>query len=769
MKEIDLINNKLKERITPVAKEEEKTEPKKIIPEPPSKLGNIELITEPKPKIEAKITPTSEPTPIIKEKAPVTEPTPEAQAYKTTETTFVKTGKTREKRDLEKFIGENLLSKIGILLLVLGMGYFVKYAIDKNWINEYGRVAIGVLTGGILIGIANWLRNSYKTFSSILIGGGFAVLYITISIAFHEYELFSQSTAFVILVIITIFSVLLSLVYDKKELAIFSQIGGLASPFMVSTGEGNYHVLFSYLLILNAGLIVIAYYKRWHILNLLAFIFTQIIYNSWLYSKFTDYTPEPFGAALVYASLFYLVFFLVNALNNIKERKPFNAIEIIMILSNNLLFFLSGLYILHHLHDGAFKGLFTVLIGLYNFGWVVYLYSQKQIDKTFIYLLIGLVMSYVSLAIPIQLEGHSITLFWSAEIVILVWLSQKSGIQLLKIGHFIIIALTGISLMMDWYNLYIDEAEILPVVANQAFITGIVVMAALGFTIFLLNQEKETSFIKNLIKVSTYRNILGGIIFIGLYFVLFAEINYQMNRAYDSYSLVNTIYALFNFTYLAIFLILCRKLQWETIIKILYIPALLLLLVFLIYYNDTFIDLRKNYFFSRDFKTSWFLFHYIVYVPVAWMLWFSANNRKLLSPSSNAFPNIVLWFITVFVVITASIELDSTVIALLRNAEVDYYDTLEWVHKVGYPILWGICAFILIVIGIRMKNKVFRIQAICLIGLILLKLIAFDVWDMNEGGRIAAFIFVGVVLLVISFLYQKLKRFILVEDEKGKE
>ncbi|MEI8059934.1 MAG: DUF2339 domain-containing protein, partial [Ferruginibacter sp.] len=82
--------------------------------------------------------------------------------------------------DLEKFIGENLFNKIGIAVLVFGIGFFVKFAIDKNWINEYGRVAIGLFCGIILISLAHYLLKSYRSFSSVLAGGGIAVFYFTI-------------------------------------------------------------------------------------------------------------------------------------------------------------------------------------------------------------------------------------------------------------------------------------------------------------------------------------------------------------------------------------------------------------------------------------------------------------------------------------------------------------------------------------------------------------------------------------------------------------
>jgi len=178
--------------------------------------------------------------------------------------------------DLEKFIGKNLVSKIGIAVLVLAIGFFVKYAIDNDWIGPVGRVGIGLLCGGILVGVAHYLRNSYKAFSSVLIGGGLAVFYFTISLAYHQFHLFSQTVSFIIMIVITAFAVILSMLYDRQELAIIALVGGFITPFMVSNGSGNYKALFVYLLILNTGLLVIAFKKAWRLLNLPAFIFTAV-------------------------------------------------------------------------------------------------------------------------------------------------------------------------------------------------------------------------------------------------------------------------------------------------------------------------------------------------------------------------------------------------------------------------------------------------------------------------------------------------------------
>jgi uncharacterized membrane protein len=266
-----------------------------------------------------------------------------------------------QKPDLEKFIGENLLSKIGITVLVLGISFFVKYAIDQNWIKEAGRVIIGLIAGGILIGIAHRIRNSYRSFSSVLMGGGLTVFYFTIAFAFHQYHLISQTAGFIIMVIITAFAVLLSLYYDRMELAILATIGGFITPFLVSTGQDNYIALFIYLCILNSGLMVLAWFKRWPTINIIALFFTTIIYGSWLIKKmWFDYPlVVPYKDAMLFGTLFYLQFVAMNIVNNIRQKKVFNTFDFIVVLSINFLFYLAALFILPYWNHGNYNGLFT--------------------------------------------------------------------------------------------------------------------------------------------------------------------------------------------------------------------------------------------------------------------------------------------------------------------------------------------------------------------------------------------------------------------------
>ena len=282
--------------------------------------------------------------------------------------------------DLEKFIGENLANKIGIGVLVLGIGFFVKYAIDQDWINEIGRVFIGIFCGALLLGIAHKMRKTFVAFSSVLVGGGLAVLYLTIAIAFHDYHIFSQTVAFIIMVVITAFAVVLSLGYNRVELAILAILGGFASPFMASTGEGNYVVLFTYIFVLDVGMLVLAYYKKWNLINIVSYAFTILLFAGWLVEGFNADDSSMIRGGLIFATLFYLVFFVMNIINNLKEKVAFKSLDISLLLSNTFLYYAAGMALLNNELGNDYRGLFTAGLGIFNFIFAYTLHKTGRVD-----------------------------------------------------------------------------------------------------------------------------------------------------------------------------------------------------------------------------------------------------------------------------------------------------------------------------------------------------------------------------------------------------
>jgi uncharacterized membrane protein len=665
--------------------------------------------------------------------------------------------------DIERFIGENLANKIGIGILVLGIGFFVKYAIDQNWINEIGRVFIGILCGGLLLGVAHWLRKTFTAFSSVLVGGGIAVLYLTIAIAFHEYHLFGQATAFLIMVVITGFSVLFSLAYDRKELAVLSLLGGFASPFMVSTGEGNYIVLFTYILILDVGMLVLAYYKKWNLINIIAYVATLLLFASWEGTRFKKNDVYMIDGGLVFATTFYLVFFAMNMINNLRKRVSFQELEVGLLLSNTFLYYAAGMHLLNNPIGHPFRGLFTASLAAFNFIFAFTLYRSQRVDSKVVFLLIGLVLTFASLAAPVQLEGNYITLFWAAEAVLLLWLSQKSGMRLMKLTSLIISSLMIISLIMDWVQIYNKNSnDHLTILLNKGYITSLFSLISLALCFYLARFEKK----ENSEDITRYKFSVALVGIVILYVSQFLELNYQLNIYVDDHATRNLIIGTYNIVFIIGLLLFSKRAAVsERLMQVLTVFGILGITSHLLVYHKLAIQVRDG-FLANSISGTGFLFHYILLALTIGAAVLTLTNLQKLASFNKDTHNAYSWFFVFFFIFVASTELDHIVVW------IGYFDTnstkylLTQNHKIGFPILWGISSFILIAFGLKWKKRHLRIISLTLFLITLVKLFTVDIRGISEGGKIAAFISLGILLLTVSFMYQRLKK-ILLKDEAG--
>jgi len=651
--------------------------------------------------------------------------------------------------DLEKFIGENLMSKIGIAILVLAIGFFVKYAIDNDWIGPVGRVGVGILCGGILISIAHWLRNQYKAFSSVLVGGGLAVLYCTIALAYHQYQLFGQATAFIIMLVITAFSVLLSLLYDRQELAIIALAGGFITPFLVSNGRGDYAILFSYLLILNTGLLVIAYNKAWRLLNVLAFGFTALLYFSWLVSLPYDAAASVYRGGWEFATAFYLLFFAINIAHTVRKDKPFIASDFVILLSNTCLYFAASLYLIEQLGLDRYKGLFCAAMGVFHLAATWFLFRRKTVDKNILYLLVGITLSYVSLTAPLQLHGHYITLFWASESVLLYWLFVRSQIRLIRLVSVLIWIAMLISLVMDWFKVYAPARSVLPIVFNKGFMTGLYAALCSGALYYL---RRGTSMGKAAM-------ITGAIL-------LFAdgalEINYQFRSYFPGIDLTPAYLLLYTYAFIILFGAVTDRLQkrdFRLLNAGLHFAAILLYLVSLTYV----FGLQETILYGNRYA-SHFIAHWTGDILIVLMLWRLAGRMR--SGVLGIEPALFTWMICTITVILLSAEGQLLVNALFYSRENDLTELSRVYNKTALPILWGLCSFGFMWLGMKHKFKPLRIVSLVLFSVTLFKLFFFDIRNIPIAGKIAAFFCLGVLLLVVSFMYQRLKKIIIEDEEK---
>jgi uncharacterized membrane protein len=687
--------------------------------------------------------------------------------------------------DLEKFIGENLINKIGVLILVLGISYFVKFAIDKNWIGEPARVGIGILSGALVMGFAHRLRRRYGAFSSVLVAGALAIFYFAIAIAFHDYHLISQTVAFAIMAVITAFSCVITLSYNRVELAVLSLVGGFATPFIVSTGEGNHVVLFTYIMILDAGILAIAYFRKWPLVNILSFLFTAFLFAGWLTGDMTEAQPH-YKGALAFAFGFYVLFTAINVINNIRTKGAFSALELSVLLANTFLFYTVGMVVLTPWHP-ELKGSFTAFLALLNLVYAWFLYKKFGLDKTAVYLLIGLTLTFVTLAVPVQFEGNYITLFWGAEAVLLLWLAQKSGIIAYRFASVVVTVLMLASLAMDWTQYNAGAAY--PVLLNKLFITGLVAVASLAATLALLRSESGcfTQFGISL-DVGNYRKFLLPVAVCVAYLTgLFESLYQSFTRIQDGSQ--PAIPALYHMLFAAALCHFAWRKGWKVVAVIV---SLFSIIAYWLFFNhlpfaeNTALAIRGG-----GFRLA-FVMHYVALATVlllVWMLYRNRGNDEVLFIKKPLFT----WIGALFLVYLTSSEAlmhglvgaDDMILPGQLHEKVIHYGTDDLaiarefavqdridentavIVKTGFPILWGILAFVLLIVGIRRKQKLLRIIALALLGITILKLFLYDIRNASETGKIVAFILLGVLILVISFVYQKIK--LLVTDDKPAE
>ena len=642
----------------------------------------------------------------------------------------------RKQVNYEKFIGENLFGKIGILVFVIGVGFFVKYAIDKDWINETLRTVLGFLTGSALLVVAERLQKKYRTFSSLLAGGAFAVFYLTVAIAFHFYHLFPQTVAFIILIATTLFMSILSILYDRRELAIISLVGGFLAPFLVSTGNGNYLVLFTYMSILNLGMFGLSIYMKWGELPVIAFVFTYVVMGIFLLTGFTTGSTHISVHLFIFATLFYFIFLLpILSILRIEAVKK-NRGLLLVIITNNFIYLLLGILFLRNM-GLPFKseGLLSLLIAIINLVLVIWLRMSKKDYKFLIYAMLGLVLTFVSITIPIQLDGNYITLFWAAEMVLLLWLYVKSKIGVYERATQVLMGLTLVSYLMDIYNVLMTSSSSETIFLNSSFATSLFVGLATGAFALLMGRYRSLFTEARYLRYTPWNSIMLLAAAAILYYTFMAEFALHLAGATRSGMMLA-------FTSAAIFIYTFKK---RFPIKQYTIPYLTAMgMNVLIYVINIWGD-QWVYTSLTPALLRWFAAAFVIA-----NLYYVARQYYTLIGLKTPF--------TVYLNVLALFLWLTMARSFLLQAGVEDFDA-------GFSVSLSIAGFIQMALGMRLHQKVLRIISLSTFGIVLLKLILKDLWAMPTIGKIIVFIILGLILLILSFLYQKLKDVLFKNDE----
>jgi uncharacterized membrane protein len=565
------------------------------------------------------------------------------------------TSKLPSNEAFEERVGGKLFARIGIIALVLGISFFLKYAFDNNWIGETGRVIMGIIAGIVLLGIGEKTIRKYPAYGQLISGGGIAVLYLSIFAAFNFYHLISQFPAALFMVLITAIGVTLSIRYDSMPLIIWAIIGGFSTPFLINSGENQLFSLFSYVLLLDLAILSVSIFKKWREVNILGFIGTSIIFLSWIASH---YTKEQLIPTMFFATLFFLVYSLSSLIYNlIWKEKSSGTEQSLTLLSAVSYFFVSFALLNGDYHE--FMGFFACFLALYYLIWA---YSVRQItpeDDNLYNFLALLTIGFITLAIPIQFHGNVITLGWIIEALILFFIGIKTRVELIKILSIVVYALVVFRLFFLDSQMEMNQPLFL---LNERFFTFFLATAASYFGAFLFLSQASDDTEKN--KFATIKQYVAILIIMANVFTIFSVSQEILGYYGRQISEIQT-----------------KKMS--TIDR---------------YYSD------------RSDRSQF-------------------QNRSILP---DGYP------------------------ADYQN-DIEAVDKLKNRRDISLSLFWLVYAMAVLAVGFWKKYKAVRLGGILLLLLSILKLFFYDLWSLGTLYRIISSISLGVVLLLISFAYQKYK------------
>ncbi len=689
------------------------------------------------------------------------------------------------KSNIEKFIGENLINKIGILITIIGVVIGAKYSIENNLISPLTRIILGYALGLGLIGFGIKLKVKYTSYSAVLVSGALAIMYFITFAGYSFYELFPQVFAFGLMLLITVFGVVASLNYNKQIIAHIGLVGAYAVPFLLSNDSGNITILFSYIAIINLGILFISLKKYWKALYYVSFAFTWLSYLVW--RVFSYSTANHYQLALLFLALFFLIFYATFLGYKLIKSEKFKISDVFMLLLNSFIFYALGFSLLEEHESGQhLLGVFTLANAVVHFGVTTMIYKKKLADKNLFYLAAGLVLTFITIAIPVQLDGNWVTLLWMAEAALLFWIGRSKQVKAYEYMSYPLMILAFFSLIHDWGNsynsgYYSDDFTPLRTILNSTFLTGILFLAAFGFINWVQNKYVLVSAngkksVISKIMVFTIPSILLFVLFSTFYM----ELEYYFSKLFwaseiaiqdaDGYDMTNHNYDINDFksiwliSYSLLFVSLLSlvnslKLKNRVLGIVTLVLAIMAGLVFLAGGLYTLSELRESYL-HGTLNEYYNITNYNIWIRYVAFTFFALlvfSIHKLIRQD----------FLRINFKIPFELLVHTSILWIVSSELINWMAISEFdqSYKLGLSILWGVYALLLIILGIWKNKKYLRISAIVLFGVTLVKLFFYDIASLNGISKTIVFVSLGLLLLIISFLYNKYKHKITDENE----
>ena len=637
---------------------------------------------------------------------------------------------------LEQTLGKQWMTWAGALVLFLSAGFFVKYAFDNKWLGPTGRVVLGILFGlALLIAGDRLVRRRMRALGQGLLGGGLAILYVSLFAAFGYYKILDQTPSFIFMVLVTVLGLTLAILHDSIVIAFLAVLGGLLTPVLVSTGQNARDALFSYLLLLDIGVLGVAFFRRWRALELLAFLGTLALYTGWFVEFYEVNALIP---TLLWLGGFFLIFLLLPFVHHLRTLSPLTIDRFTMALGNAITAFSYAYYLLYKNYTYTLGFVALAMSACYlTLGVLV----KKRVpnDARGLFGLIGLAVVFLTMAIPLHLSMHGLTLAWALEGPVLLYLGYRYRYPPVRIFATLVAVISVIRLFSEHWPLHHENFTLL---FNANFASAMFVALALGALAYLHHRWSATA-----LNIDRTVKIIAALA--GSYLAL-AILETEMkqwfgfqSQDYYSHCLIAALWAVgalglgqggMRF-----------KFEHASLIGL---PALIYALVEAAYLYHAKTPAGFTMFINLRFLTG--LFVTAALLGYAWPL---RRTREGAATYERDLSNWLLGGVWLMLLVLLSLEVYYYNIGNVADPQ-----RAEWLAQMSLSIVWGLFAIAMLAVGFRWKNRILRFAALGLFGIVALKLILVDMANLRQIYRIVSFVVLGLLMIGASYLYHLVEK-----------
>jgi uncharacterized membrane protein len=378
---------------------------------------------------------------------------------------------------LEGKIGKLWLNRIGIFAILIGVSYFIKYAFDNGWIGPSGKIALGLVAGiGLVLWSESFRHKGYAAFSYSLKAVGIGTMYLSLWGAYQVYHLVPSAAAFVAMIVVTGSTIALALSQDAEILAAFAMVGGFGTPVLLSTGENHEVVLFCYVALLDAAILGMVAFKPWRRLLVGSFSGTAILYAGWFAEYYTkNQRPLTVFFTLIFAAIFAAIP-LLTPLTKSRWFAGFSITLTLLPLVNAGALFLC-LFAMYEEEKASLTWYALILAAVYLVLSSLFKKragSDPNIVRTINLLHVAIAIAFITIAIPLKLSEHWITIGWLVESAVLLLVAVRTKADFLRWFAGTTLALGIVRLVA------FDNFNVQTLIFNARFATYLVAIAILG-------------------------------------------------------------------------------------------------------------------------------------------------------------------------------------------------------------------------------------------------------------------------------------------------